>query len=156
MLRIGRMTDYGIVLLSLFVKRGGVVALTARDLSAEASLPLPTVSKILKTLCRAGVLVSHRGVNGGYQLAQAPEMFPVSRIIEVFEGPIGFTECSSEPAGVCELQNHCPVRGPWRVITQRVRGALDTLTLANMVDESIPVQRSKLSQPEAVSMRSLS
>ena len=74
MIRIGKMTDYGIVLLSYFASHPESKAFTARDLAGEAKLPLPTVSKILKTLCRGELLLSHRGVNGGYRLGQPAAM----------------------------------------------------------------------------------
>jgi Rrf2 family protein len=90
MIRIGKMTDYGIVLLSYFV-HDEKKAHNARDLSLESSLPLPTVSKILKGLSRAELLVSQRGVKGGYRLAFKPESISVATIIQALEGPIAMT-----------------------------------------------------------------
>ena len=78
MLRITRQTDYGIVLLCRFAAlRPGAVR-NARDLAQEQHLPLPMVSKILKLLGRARLLVSHRGAAGGYHLARAPEAISIA------------------------------------------------------------------------------
>jgi FeS assembly SUF system regulator len=136
MIRIGKMTDYGIVLLSYFASHPEAKAFTARDLALEAKLPLPTVSKILKTLCRGEVLISHRGVNGGYRLGQPASQISIARIIEVLEGPIALTECSShrpELAENCGLELHCPVMNNWQKISLTVRRALEQLTLKDMV-----------------------
>lgn len=135
MIRIGKMTDYGIVLLSYFASNPEAKAFTARDLALEARLPLPTVSKILKTLCRGELLFSHRGVNGGYRLGQPADQITIARIIEVLEGPIALTECSSHRPGSdnCGLESHCPVMNNWQKISLTVRRSLEQLTLKDMI-----------------------
>ena len=50
MLRISRLTDYGIVLLAHLAGERDGTTHNARELAQRASLPLPAVSKILKTL----------------------------------------------------------------------------------------------------------
>ena len=72
MLRITKEADYGIVLLSHFAAGGDGSVHTARDLAEQAHLPLPMVGKILKSLARNGLLLSLRGVHGGYRLARSP------------------------------------------------------------------------------------
>jgi FeS assembly SUF system regulator len=133
MIRIAKLTDYGIVLLTHFVRAGEVRMLNAPDLAREAKLPLPTVSKLLKLLVRAGLLVSHRGVAGGYSLARRPTEVTVAQVIAALEGPIAVTECSSDAHGLCTLESSCPTQGNWRKINTAVRRALDDLTLADMV-----------------------
>lgn len=133
MIRIAKLTDYAIVLLTHFARKGGPSVLNARDLAAEARLPLPTVSKLLKLLLRAGVLVSHRGVAGGYSLARRPGEITVAQIIAALEGPIAMTECSSDTHGLCTLESTCPTQSNWRKISTAVRRALEDLTLADMV-----------------------
>ncbi|HEX7408009.1 MAG TPA: SUF system Fe-S cluster assembly regulator [Candidatus Binatia bacterium] len=130
MIRIAKLTDYAIVLLTYFAGDADQVR-TARDLGAQARIPLPTVCKVLKALSRGGLLVSQRGVKGGYSLARRPEEISMARIIGVIEGPIAMTECSTHP-GICGLEPACPVRSNWRRINQAVQRALDTLTLADM------------------------
>ena len=61
MIRLGKLTDYGLVLMTCMARHQTQVLHTARDLAAENQLPLPTVSKLLKQLLQARLLVSHRG-----------------------------------------------------------------------------------------------
>ncbi len=133
MIRIARLTDYSIVLLTHFARERRPVVLNARDLAAEAKLPLPTVSKLLKLLSKSGLLASHRGVAGGYSLARRPEAITVAQIIAALEGPIAMTECSSDALGLCTLESTCPTQSNWRKINRAVRRALDDLTLADML-----------------------
>lgn len=135
MLRMSKMTDYGIVLLTELARAGNDTR-TARELAAGTHVPLPSVSKVLKALQGAGLLVSHRGASGGYGLARAAEQLPVTEIIAALEGPVALTECGAHdahaPTGVCELETVCKVRGHWRVINRTIQDALGRLTLADL------------------------
>lgn len=132
MIRLSRLTDYGILLMTLVARDTGHTPRAARDLADEASLPPPTVSKILKILLAHELLVSHRGVKGGYTLARPPQETTVASIIEAMEGPIGLTECSSEN-GNCDLLGFCPMRSNWAVISDAMRSALQQVRLSDLV-----------------------
>ena len=87
MIRMNKLTDYGVVLLTTFARDPGQ-GISARELSMRTGIPQPTVVKLLKTLLKAGLLVSQRGTKGGYALSQPPEEVPVSAVIEALEGPL--------------------------------------------------------------------
>src|ERR1700680_4655587 len=88
MIRLGKLTDYGLVLMTYIARNHDRSLHTARDLAVESRLPLPTVSKLLKELLQGGLLVSRRGLKGGYSLARKPREISVAEIIAVLEGPI--------------------------------------------------------------------
>ena len=132
MIRLSRMADYGIVLATYCAHDLEQNSHTARELSEHTSIPLPTVGKILKALCRSGVLVSQRGVRGGYSLARAPEEISVVDIIQALDGPIAMTDCSALQPGLCGMEEICPVRSNWQIINRTVAAALGNLTLAHM------------------------
>jgi FeS assembly SUF system regulator len=131
MIRITKQTDYGIVLLTHMAVHAER-QYNAPELAAEAHLPLPMASKILKLLAREGVLISHRGVHGGYSLARDPRAISMAEIIGALEGPIAITECIDE-AGDCVHERLCPVRSNWHRINEAVLAALSSITLAEMV-----------------------
>jgi FeS assembly SUF system regulator len=139
MIRLSRLSDYGIVLMALLAGRAGEAGAphNAREVAAEAHLPLPVVSKILKSLARRGLLVSHRGAKGGYSLARPPEQISAAEMIAALEGPIGLTECSAHP-GQCVQESSCHVREPWQRINAAVRRALADVTLADLVPQAPP------------------
>lgn len=124
--------DYGIVLMTHLAGRSDRI-FTAVELSNEAQLPHPTVSKILKMLARDGLLASHRGAKGGYSLARGPEQIPVIDIITALDGPIGITECIDNTPGECGQESVCPVKGNWQRINDAIRRALASITLAEMI-----------------------
>jgi FeS assembly SUF system regulator len=131
MIRMTRLTDYGIMLLTLFARDDKHPMKSARDLSGEAKLPLPTVSKILKLLARHGLLEAHRGVRGGFTLSRKPDAITMATVINALEGPIGVTDCCA-PASDCGIENSCIVKSNWMKINRVVFDALDRITLAEM------------------------
>ena len=95
MIRVSKLTDYGIVLLSYFAHNAEKQPFSAKPLSEASQIPLPTVSKLLKMLTNTGLLVSERGRNGGYSLAKKPHEISVAQVISLLEGPLALTECST-------------------------------------------------------------
>jgi FeS assembly SUF system regulator len=131
MLRISKLTDYGIVLLAHFADRPGETC-NARELAESTGLPFPVVGKVLKTLAQAGLLVSHRGARGGYSLARPATAISVAEIIEALEGPIALMECSAGP-GHCQKEAGCRVREPWQRIHAAIRATLGRVSLRGLV-----------------------
>jgi FeS assembly SUF system regulator len=134
MIRISRMTDYGIALMTRIVQDWGEAgSFSSRDLAKDLGLPQPTVSKLLKSLTRADLLVSQRGANGGYELALPPEEISLTRLIDVLEGPIAMTVCSIDDAeSSCDLESNCMLSGHWKWINRKIMEALGSVTLADI------------------------
>ncbi len=147
MIRMTRLTDYGIVLLTHMARHPQKLTRNAPELAAEAHLPLPTVSKVLKILAREGFLVPHRGAKGGFSLARGPESISVADVIAAFEGPIALTECSSHDAERCVIERRCPVGANWQVINRAVQEALDRLTLSDMLHPLPPTYMLAAARP---------
>ncbi len=131
MLRISKLTDYGIVLLARFAGAARDAQLSAREMAEATELPLPVVSKMLKELASAGLLESLRGSKGGYRLVRAPDAITVAEIVHALEGPIALMECNAGP-GHCEQEARCQVQEPWHRINRAVHDALARVTLADL------------------------
>ena len=155
MIRMTRLTDYGIVLLTYFARDRNRSMQNARDVAAAARLPLPTVNKILKALTRKGLLVSHRGVKGGYGLARRPEEISMADIISATEGPLALTQCTLSVPGQCVQESCCPVHGNWQKINAAIRQALENVKLSEMAQplppQPIPSTRNTVRKEARVS-----
>lgn len=131
MIRLSRLADYGVVLMTQLARHPESTR-TAPEMAAQTGLPAPTVSKLLKRLAQAGLLVSHRGTKGGYALARQPEEISVAAVIGALDGPVMLTECMGHVGGTCEIEAMCPTRTNWRRINDAVHGALAQVSLAEM------------------------
>ena len=139
MLRISKLTDYGTVVLAHLAANDGFVC-SAADVAGATEIGLPTVSKILKSLARADLVTSTRGVNGGYELARAPETISAADVIDALEGPVSITECSSSDSH-CDFEHVCNVGGAWQRINVAIRHALDEVSLLDLTRDKSPVPR---------------
>jgi FeS assembly SUF system regulator len=132
MIRFSKLTDYGLVLMTVMARRPEAVH-TARDLAEISHLPLPTASKVLKQLLQSGLLSSSRGTRGGYRLAKGAADISVAEVVTAVEGPIALTECSTDTIGLCDLEHSCPIKSNQRIINQVMRGALEKVSLSDLV-----------------------
>ncbi len=131
MLRMSKLTDYGIVLMSYLASKT-YQQHSAHTLSDAVQMPLPTVRKVLKALSHADLLKSERGAQGGYNLTRSPKNISVAEIITAIEGPIALTECVSDESH-CEQELHCDVQTNWTRINNAVYHALDEVKLSDML-----------------------
>lgn len=149
MIRLSKLADYGILILAELAQAdlraaaadplAGCSSCNARELAQRVEVPLPMVSKVLKSLTRAGVLESQRGAHGGYALAVRPGELTVAEIIGALEGPLALTECSAGPA-LCDLEARCAVRSPLLLINQVVENSLASITLADLTNPAFAAQ----------------
>lgn len=136
MIRLSKLADYGIVMMTHMAARAERQH-TAPEIAAQSHLPLPMASKILKALVRGGVLVSHRGVKGGYGLARPATAISVADVIVALEGPIALTACIEHAPGECDIEALCPARANWQRINAAIRDALEGITMAEMA-QTVP------------------
>ncbi len=126
MIRMSKLTDYAILILAHLARSPGTA--TAQELAARSRVPLPTVSKLAKELSKAGLVVSHRGRNGGYGLARPPDRISVAEVVEALEGPISLTECALP--GTCGIEDTCVARASWDPVSRAIESALRDLPLS--------------------------
>jgi FeS assembly SUF system regulator len=130
MLRMSKMADYGTVIMTSIAREPGHIH-SASELASRVGVAVPTVSKVLKTLAREGLLLSLRGAKGGYMLPRPAAQISVAQIIGAMDGPIGMTECSTH-AGLCTQESGCAVRANWQIVNHIVLAALQQVTLDQM------------------------
>jgi FeS assembly SUF system regulator len=130
MLRMGKLTDYATVVLASLAQQPDTHR-AAAELAERTRLAKPTVSKVLKGLQRAGMVISSRGAQGGYRLARRPEEITAAQILDVFEGPIAITECSGA-SSQCGIERLCRVGSAWQRVNAAIRRALEDVTLREL------------------------
>src|SRR6266853_1391973 len=130
MLRMSRLTDYATVLLAALAGEPGRVQ-TAASLAEQTRIAAPTVCKLLKQLQRAGLVISTRGLHGGYQLARPAAQISAAAIIDALEGPVALTDCSAGH-GNCEIEDTCRVGRVWQRLNLAIRRALYDVSLAQL------------------------
>lgn len=131
MMRLSKLTDYAVVMMVHMGQTPGHM-FSANQIADETGVPVPTVAKLLKELARADLLTSHRGVNGGYCMPRVPEDISVAEIVQALEGPIALTACVDGADDNCNVESLCGMRGNWNKVNTAIRGALESVSLAEM------------------------
>lgn len=154
MLRISKLTDYGVILVAELARLKESECASVPQLTEATALPAPTVSKVLKHLTRVGLVRSYRGVRGGYRLAKQPRELRLIDIVSVFEGPLSITECATPKNVPCEHHRECSVRRQWERINEFMYDTLAAITLEDMLktDEDLLV-RLQITGPKLPKLR---
>jgi Rrf2 family protein len=131
MLRLSKKTDYALIALSYVAALGNKPA-SAREIAERHDVPVELLAKVLQRLVQRGVLKSHQGIHGGYQLARPADTITVAEIVEAIDGPLILTVCGTTEDR-CEQFSKCNIRDPLHKIRDRIIGALMACTIAELV-----------------------
>ncbi len=135
MLQLTKRTEYGLIALTHLSQRAGSVV-SVREICEHYPVPKRLVAEVLKDLCHAQLVESHRGSSGGYSLARAPEAISVGDVVGALEGHPSLTSCSSMGLYVahsCEVEHVCPIRSPIETLRLELWRLLARTSLRDLV-----------------------
>lgn len=139
MLRLSKKADYALMAMKHLALRGDRESSSAREIASLYDIPIELLAKVLQRLVRRGLLASHQGTRGGYQLARVPAAISVADVIQAIDGPVAVTACSSSDDGTCEQYAKCNVRDPLWKVRERILAALGECTIAELAAEPPPI-----------------
>lgn len=116
--------------------RQGPVRLDA--IATAQNIPRKFLTVILSEMVREGVVISHRGREGGYELALAPIDVRYGDIIRLTRGSLALVPCASrnahEHCSNCLPEAECRLRGLMLTLRDEMATMLDRITLADAID----------------------
>lgn len=113
-------SDYAIRCLLFLVEHRGRLA-TKTEIAKAVDAPDLFVAKILQRLVKANVLVSVRGIHGGFSLAREPAAISLLDVLGASQASLAFRPCVLNPKA-CTLQDICPSRPVWvRIYESTIR-----------------------------------
>ncbi len=137
MLKISRLTEYAFMVI-MSLKKSDMPA-SADSVAKKTGLEPPTVSKILKSLKRGGLLTSKRGVAGGYFLVKRKRDISLCEVITVMEGAMALTDCAIDDSA-CHLSADCDMSRGLKKISQIITNALEQVKVSDlMITDSKPI-----------------
>ncbi len=112
--------------------------LSITEIARESSVPPAYLEQLIAPLRRAGLVESKRGAHGGYLLRRAPADVRVGDVYRVMEGPVAPMDCVSEDEAdqTCPLIEGCETRPVWLKVRDSIVEALDSTTLADLINAS--------------------
>ena len=108
---------------------------SVKTVCSDEHIPHPFAYKILKKLERAGIVKSHRGSAGGYQLIMSPDSVSLLRIVSAVDDRLLFIECLQE-GYICENNTHgnlCAIHVELSRLQSIITGALNEKMMSELV-----------------------
>ena len=128
--------EYGVRLMVQLGRHFGTGPASLAEIAAEEDLPRAYLEQLVMSLREADLVRSTRGAHGGYELARPPETITMTEVLRALEGPLAPMVCASddpEHATLCDRSARCTVNLLWVRVRDAVAGALDSMTLADLV-----------------------
>lgn len=149
MLRLTKKADYGLMALKYLAEQTaaardsgdhtpeGLPPASAKEIADAYHIPPQLLAKILQTLARAELLISHAGTNGGYSLARPAAEVSAFEVIRAIDGPLFITSCITIH-GTCDLDSHCTIKEPLRKVSDSIKDLLSAIHIADLADAPDP------------------
>ena len=141
--QLTRAADYGVrVMIHLAGLPAGSRPNRA-ELATAAECPEQFLSKVLQNLTRAGLVTSHRGNTGGFELASRRRAASILEVVEAVEGPIRLNLCLTS-SHACELQSWCPAHPVWTEAQNAMVDVLRKATIADLAQQAAARKEERL------------
>ena len=137
MLRLSKKTDYALMAMKHLASNPRHRAASARQIAETYDIPVELMGKVLTRLVGSGLLTSHQGIHGGYELAQPPAATSVATVIEAIDGPLTMTACTPGDHR-CDQFSKCTVRDPLHRIRDRIAAVLAECSISEIATDPGP------------------
>jgi Rrf2 family cysteine metabolism transcriptional repressor len=117
-------------------RRHGTGPASLAEIATSEDLPRAYLEQLAMVLREAGLVTSTRGAHGGYELAREPAEIRMGEVLRALEGPIAPMICASDEPHhetLCGRSAGCTVNVLWVRVRDAITGALDGMTLADLV-----------------------
>jgi Rrf2 family protein len=138
--------EYGVRLMAQLARRHGTGPASLTEVAEEEDLPRAYLEQLVISLRDADLVHSTRGAHGGYELTRPPEQILMGEVLRALEGPIAPMICVTDDPNhlTCSRSGHCLVNFMWVRVRDAIAGALDSMTLADLVPPVARLNRAGL------------
>ena len=145
-MQITRAADYAVRVMVHMASLPPGARVQRHALAESSDAPEAFLSKVLQNLVAAGLLISHRGAGGGFQLAVPAAAVSLLDVVEAVDGPLQLNLCVGlEPS--CERQPLCVVHPVWEEAQAALISVLNGISMARLGRQSNPRPAVTPSQP---------
>ena len=99
-MRISLEADYAVRIVQCLANDGG--RLGAKEISKRTNVTERFTLKILHKLVVDNIVISFKGVGGGYELKKQPQDITLKEVIEIIDGPIAISKCQHDDYDCCD------------------------------------------------------
>jgi len=130
-MRVSTKTRYGMRFMIRLAINYGKGYVYLKDVAKNEKISEKYLSLIVIPLKTAGLLITARGVNGGYILSKKPSEITAREIVEILEGDLNVIECLRDDL-YCTKSGNCSAQDLWFGLSQKITKYLDSINLEDL------------------------
>ncbi len=108
--------------------------ISIKEIAFRQGISEKYLEQIISKLAKAGFVKSVRGAQGGYMLSKKPEEYKIGDILRLLEGSLTPVSCLENGVQACERKEFCVTLEIWKEIDEAIKGVVDRITLADLVE----------------------
>ncbi|HEX7084114.1 MAG TPA: Rrf2 family transcriptional regulator [Gaiellaceae bacterium] len=135
-MRVSAKADYA-VRAAAELAAAGDGPVKAERIAQAQEIPIKFLESILLDLRHGGIVLSRRGVDGGYWLARPASEISLAQVIRAVDGPIANVR-GLRPEDVSYEGTAAPLREVWIAVRASLRAVLEHVTLAHVARGELP------------------
>lgn len=133
-MQLTRAADYAVRVMIHMAGLAPGTRTSRTELANAAGCPEQFLSKVLQDLTRAGLVVSHRGNTGGFELPPIHSRASLLEVIEAVEGPVRLNLCLAGDDS-CERQGWCAAHGVWARAQEAMTAVLRNTSISDLAEQ---------------------
>ena len=144
-MRMSAKAEYAVRAMTRLASVPAGTLVTTEEIAKSQGIPSQFLVDILSDLRTDRLVRSHRGRDGGYELARPSDQISVADVLRCIDGPLA----SVRDLGLGDL----PYSGPtaaltdvWRALRASMRSVLEETTLADVAAGALPAHVDRLAQ----------
>ncbi len=101
-----------------------------RSISEKEDISFDYLEKIFSKLEKKGLVISKRGVTGGYFLSSPPEKITLKDIFDAVEESLSIVDCMKMK---CPKDSKCRASGAWKEVNKKIEETLSSIKLSDLI-----------------------
>jgi Rrf2 family protein len=147
--RISSKADYAVRATAELANAAGGGPVKADAIARAQAIPVRFLLNILTELKHAGIVRSHRGAEGGYELARPASKIMLADVIRAMEGPLANVH-EVRPEEISYTGPAEALQQVWIAVRANLRAVLESVSLEDLAKGNLPKKVQALaSDPEA-------
>lgn len=141
---ITRATEYSIRAMLHLAEKYPAQVVSKHEICQAEEITPAFLAKILQPLIKEGLVVSKRGVAGGFALSKSPERISLLDVMHAVDEPLSLNLCLTSDQ-VCDRMNLCPVHLLWEDVRNYIEKRFGGKTLADLVRDKEQIIKARFS-----------
>jgi Rrf2 family protein len=144
-MRISTRGRYALRAMVDLARHGGNGPVSRQDISERQEISADYLAQLFMHLQGAGLVKGVKGPGGGYRLIRDASLIRAGDVVRAVEGTVAVVHCTlpcPDEGPACKRVDRCVTHLLWRRVSEAVTEVLDSVTLRDLADEALQLERS--------------